>query len=49
VLHVLSWDRRRAGSWAVSIGNVKVVKSGVHGLNTGDSDVNLKSELERRS
>lgn len=49
MLHVLSWDGRRAGSWAVSVGNVKVVKRGVHGLNTGDSDVNLKGELERRS
>lgn len=49
MLHVLSWDGRRASSWAVSIGNVQVVKSGVHGLDTGNSDVDLKSELERRS
>jgi hypothetical protein len=49
VLHVLSWDGCGSSSWTVSIDNVQVVKSGVHGLNTGNSNINLKSELERRS
>ena len=49
MLHVLCGCGRRTRSRSVSVDDVKVVKGSVEGFNAWNSDLGLKSKLERRS
>lgn len=48
MLHVLGGHGCRTGSWPVAVGDIEVVKGGVHGLDTGNSKIDFEGKFQGR-